>query len=167
MALLVVAFVLVLSYAQSLRVYFQQQAQITATQQQIDADTATITSLQDELNRWKDDEYVRAQARARLGWVVPGETGYKVIGADGKPLGGGAEISATAANPPGEHATTWWERLLGSIKTADNPAPAPTATPPATVGASTLPSQATPPATVGPSTTPSASPTAATASPGR
>ena len=31
----------------------------------------------------------QAQARARFGWVMPGETGYRVIGADGKPLADG------------------------------------------------------------------------------
>ena len=37
---------------------------------------------------------MKTQARERLGWVVPGEIGYKVVGADGKPLGGGAKITA-------------------------------------------------------------------------
>ena len=46
-----------------------------------------------------DPDYVRTQARERLGWVVPGETGYRVVGADGKPLGGGLRSSPRRLRP--------------------------------------------------------------------
>jgi hypothetical protein len=54
--------------------------------------------------------------------VVPGEIGYTVVGADGKPLGGGAKITAEAA--PDEAAQdAWWSKLWGSVQAADRPAP--------------------------------------------
>ena len=76
-----------------------------------------------ELARWADPAYVRTQARERLGWVVPGETGYRVVDGDGNPLGGGAEIgsSRTMISEPQD---AWWAKLWGSVEAADKPAPA-------------------------------------------
>ena len=122
LAVLVVVFVLLFSYLNSLRVYFGQQQEMERTRQVIAAEKADISTLQDEKKRWQDPDYVKAQARIRLGWVVPGEIGYKVIGADGKPLGGGSELD-TKRPVPGNKQVTWWQRLLGSVRTADDPVP--------------------------------------------
>ncbi len=78
--------------------------------------------LRDELERWRDPDYVKQQARSRLGWVVPGETGYRVLGPDGKPVSG-AKLDSTSRLPGDEHSGTWWEELLGSVAAADQPAP--------------------------------------------
>jgi len=123
-ALVAVVVVLIISYASSLRVYFNQQAQLAAARAQIATDQQSIGNLQDELQRWQDPSYVQAQARARLGWVVPGEIGFQVIGPDGKPLSQGANIDASGATPAGAEQGYWWDRLLGSAAAADNPAPA-------------------------------------------
>ncbi|MGJ6980830.1 FtsB family cell division protein [Aestuariimicrobium soli] len=119
----VVLAMLAIPYASSLSVYLRQEREIAVARQQIAERQSSIGSLQDEIKRWNDPNYVRAQARSRLGWVVPGETGYRVIGPDGKPLGGGAQIDTEGALPSDEHAQVWWERLTGSIKAADQPAP--------------------------------------------
>jgi hypothetical protein len=122
----VVLLILTISYASSLRIYYSQAHDIAATKAQIAERQQRIAVLQDELARWQDEEYVKTQARQRLGWVVPGETGYKVVDAEGKPLGGGAEISGevTAVAEPGD---AWWAKLWGSVAAADEPAPAPSA----------------------------------------
>ena len=122
-ALVAVVVVLFISYASSLRVYFNQQSQLAAARAQIDTNQQTINDLQDELMRWQDPSYVMAQARARLGWVVPGEVGFQVIGPDGKPLSPAANIDAPGKIPAGEDGGTWWGRLLGSAAAADNPVP--------------------------------------------
>ena len=93
-ALAVVLLILTISYATSLRIYFAQAHEIASTNAEIAERQQRIRELQGELARWGDETYVRTQARERLGWVVPGETGYTVVGADGKPLGGGAKITA-------------------------------------------------------------------------
>lgn len=137
-AVLAVLFILLFSYLNSLRVYFHQKAEIESTRERIAAEKKAIEDLKDEKARWEDPDYVKTQARIRLGWVVPGETGYKVIGADGKPLGNANELDTTQILPSGEHPQLWWERLLGSIKAADEPAAGdpsekPTSKAPATV----------------------------------
>ena len=118
----VVMVVLLFSYATTLRVYFNQQYRIAEAREQIAQHEQSISSLEDEVERWNDPEYVKIQARERLGWVVPGETGFRVIGPDGQPYGGGSQIGA-AQLPPGEYAKTWWERMWGSVAAADDPTP--------------------------------------------
>jgi cell division protein FtsB len=122
-ALAVVFLILTISYASSLRIYFAQSAQIAETKQQIRDSQTRIADLQSSLARWDDPEYVKTQARVRLGWVMPGETGFTVVGQDGQPLGGGAEI--TSAQPAVVPPDAWWNKLWGSVAAADQPAPTP------------------------------------------
>ena len=121
-ALAVVLVILTISYATSLRIYFAQAHEIAATKAEIAERQQRILQLQGDLARWDDEAYVGTQARDRLGWVVPGETGYTVVGADGKPLGGGAVITAETA-PEGPAQDSWWSKLWGSVEAADQPAP--------------------------------------------
>lgn len=110
---------LVVSYAQSLRVWFDQHQQITSLTEEIDNREQRVGQLQDEISRWNDDAYVRAQARQRLGWVMPGEVGYRVIGADGKPVGSTAQPAGSAATA--KHDPTWYTKLWGSVEVAGSP----------------------------------------------
>ncbi len=124
--LLVVVLVLAVSYTSSIRVYLRQETDLAEAQQQIAERTTANAELAAEVERWKDTDFVRTQARERLGWVMPGEVGYRVVGPDGKPLGGGVTITSTSTVPEGEHATAWWDRLGGSLAAADEPLVAPT-----------------------------------------
>lgn len=117
-ALIVVFAMLVLSYASSLRVYFSQQADIAAQTQAIAESDARIYELKDKIARWQDPDYVRAQARDRLGWVVPGERGYVVLGADGRPIDGSSVISSNRGLDKSSK-LTWWQQIGDSIVTAD------------------------------------------------
>ena len=130
--------ILTISYATSLRIYFAQAHEIASTNAEITERQQRIGALQGELARWGDEAYVRTQARERLGWVVPGEIGYTVVGADGKPVGGGAKITAeTAPNEPAQGA--WWSKLWGSVEAADRPAPVKTPTEEKTITVKTKP----------------------------
>ena len=123
-ALAVVLLILTISYASSLRIYFAQAHEIAAIKADIASRQQRIDTLSDELARWDDAAYVSAQARERLGWVVPGETGFTVVGADGEPLGGGAQIEAEAeAGPPAPPKDAWWDKMWGSVEAADKPVP--------------------------------------------
>ena len=132
-ALAVTVAVLMISFVSSAGVYFSQQREIAQVKAEIAASRAKIDSLQDELNRWQDPAYVQAQARERLGWVMPGEVGYRVIDAEGNIIGG------TILNPAvvnDEESKSWYETLWLSLVLADKPVPLepPTPTAPATVG---------------------------------
>lgn len=120
MAVLLVVFaVLVVSYASSMRAYLQQRQQLDGLRAQITSSQARIAQLQQEKKRWRDPAYVEEQARTRFGWVMPGETAYQVIGADGKPLAGTRELSSP---PAAQHTSeAWWTRAWASVQTADHP----------------------------------------------
>ncbi|GAB3817097.1 septum formation initiator family protein [Tessaracoccus terricola] len=137
----VVVAVIAVTLAQSLRVYFVQAEQIAELRAEIEATRAEIDELEDQLARWDDPAFVEAQARERLGWVFPGEVGYRVIGADGEPIGGDSDVFATEEETaPG----LWWEKMWGSVAVADQPVaePEPAATPSddVTIGVSPEPS---------------------------
>ena len=126
MAILVlVAAVLVVSYASSMRAYLQQRSEINDLKAQIASSQTSITALAREKSRWADPEYVRQQARLRFGWVLPGETAYQVIGRDGQPLEHTDELAdpSSVARPVPE---SWWGKVYGSLETADHPPQKPT-----------------------------------------
>jgi hypothetical protein len=128
--LVLVVAVLMVSYASSLRAYLQQRAHINDLKAAIAQHEADIDELESEKARWDDPAYVRAQARERLGYVMPGEKAYLVLGEDGKPLQPAAQLQ----DPTTVIATTpnaWWSDGWASVELAGNP-PKPTGKPPAT-----------------------------------
>jgi hypothetical protein len=112
--------VLTISYASSLKAYFQQHSQIQQLRGQIAASESSIARLQGEKQRFHDPAYVREQARARFGYLMPGQTSYVVIGQDGKPLAAQATLSdprtSSSVTP-----TAWWTREWRSVQLAGNP----------------------------------------------
>jgi cell division protein FtsB len=105
-----VLFALVLAYAYPLRVYLAQQAEIARLEADQSAQRDHIKQLADEVARWNDDEYVKAQARKRLLLVEVGEQVY-VVGVDPA----SAQEEGGAASPP------WYEQVWTSVQTADDP----------------------------------------------
>lgn len=73
---ILVAFVLL---APTLRAYVSQQEQLREVNDAIAATQERTDGLEAALERWNDDAYVQAQARDRLGFVMPGETPYVVV----------------------------------------------------------------------------------------
>jgi cell division protein FtsB len=120
MVLVLVLSVLTISYASSLKAYFQQRSQIQQLRGQIASSESDIHRLEAEKARWNDPAYVREQARARFGYLMPGQTSYVVIGEDGKPLAAQATLSDprtdTSATP-----TAWWTTEWRSVELAGNP----------------------------------------------
>ncbi len=112
---------LAVSFFSTFQVYLRQDQELAAAQQEIRDRTAQVTALETELARWNDPAYVKTQARQRLGWVVPGETGYRLVDDSGNPIGGGVNLESTQRPVAGEDDQTWWQRLAGSLATADSP----------------------------------------------
>jgi cell division protein FtsB len=118
--LLVVFAVLVVSYASSMRAYLQQREHIDTLRQQIATSKADIAASEREKRRWQDPAYVEAQARARFGWVLPGETSYQVLDANGKPLTGNDALTDPASIAP-EKPKAWWTEAYSTLEAADHP----------------------------------------------
>src|SRR6476469_3841117 len=120
MVLVLVLSVLTISYASSLKAYFQQHSQIQQLRTQIASSQSSIHELESEKQRWQDPAYVKEQAQTRFGYLMPGETSYVVIGADGKPLAAQATLTdprTTTTKTP----TAWWTAEWRSVELAGNP----------------------------------------------
>ncbi len=118
--LVLVMAVLVVSYASSLRAYLQQQGELAGLRADIATSRAHITALEREQRRWQDPAYVRAQARQRFGWVLPGEVGFRVLGAHGTAMG--ADSSLDRAPVASSTGPTWYHTAWASVLAAGQPA---------------------------------------------
>jgi cell division protein FtsB len=101
LTVIVVVTVMALTVAQPLRNYFQQKADLAQVNAKIDDQMQQRQDLSDELNRYRDENYVKEQARVRLGVVEPGETAYRLT--DPK-IDAGATGAPGAGEAPEDHA---------------------------------------------------------------
>ena len=111
--LLTIGFVGV-SLAVPVRNYFGQRAEIAALEAQIQVTQENVDRLQLEEQRWADPAYVAAEARRRLLFVMPGETGYVTLGADGRPA------AETISEQAAEEEPNWYGKLWGALVEADD-----------------------------------------------
>jgi len=122
--LVLVLAVLAVSYASSLRAYLQQRHQIDELEAQIAEREAAIGDLEREMDRWDDPAYVMQEARKR-GFILPGETPFVVVDANGDPL---TDAELDDPSSMGEEETpAWYDGVWSSVKVAGNP---PTKVPP-------------------------------------
>lgn len=110
-SLVAVFFIFALVLAPPIQHYFTQRAQINALRAQVDSDRAALESARLELMRWQDPEYVKAQARERLHFVMPGERQYIVTGT---PNGDG-EVKTNKVADQLEDGSPWYTRMIASI----------------------------------------------------
>jgi cell division protein FtsB len=62
---------------------YDQQQKISDLKAQVAQAKLDLTNMTTERSRWQDPVYIRAQARDRLYYVMPGEISYLVMGTDG------------------------------------------------------------------------------------
>jgi cell division protein FtsB len=115
LALVVCGLMLTLAYP--VREFVEQRTRIADLREEATAKERSVAELERRLDRWKDPAYVKAQARERLHFAMPGETQYVVLEPD--------EIAAApgrptpAPTPTGER--PWYSELWGSIESAAEP----------------------------------------------
>ncbi|MFD4659935.1 septum formation initiator family protein [Kitasatospora sp. NPDC058444] len=84
------------------RQFISQRAEISAQRAKADHARQQVEQLRREKARWQDPEYVKAQARARLHYAVPGETPYIAVDPAGQASAqpsSSAAGAASSANP--------------------------------------------------------------------
>lgn len=112
--LLIILTALALGYTYPVRVYLDQEAEITRIQAAQDAQRARIAGLREEVAKWQDDEYKKIQAKKRFYYVEPGEVPLLVWDSETTPGdSGGPAQAAEAPAPP------WYDTLWSSIRAAD------------------------------------------------
>jgi cell division protein FtsB len=77
--LVLVLCALAVTLAYPMRQYVSQRAQINQLRKQNEQRQQVVDTLQQQVARWNDPDYVRIQARIRLHMVLPGETGYVLL----------------------------------------------------------------------------------------
>jgi cell division protein FtsB len=118
--LVLVVAVLMVSYASSMKAFLQQRTHINDLKAQISQREANIDALEAEKQRWDDPAYIEQQARARLGYVMPGERTYLVLDENGDALRPQAELDDPAevlSTAP----TPWWSDAWESVELAGHP----------------------------------------------
>lgn len=112
--LAIVLGVLAVSYAYPLRAWYDQHQERSALSDETEQLEAELAELEAELERWDDPTYVQAQARDRLGYVLPGEVGYVVVddSEEPEPWIGPDGLPVLVEGP-------WYSRLWTSVESAD------------------------------------------------
>ena len=114
-SLFAVFFIFALVLAPPIQHYFTQRAQINALRAQVASDRAALEAARLELLQWQDPEYVKAQARERLHFVMPGERQYIVTGDGSDTTSNSNSAAALEALPEGQ---PWYTRMIASITEA-------------------------------------------------
>lgn len=110
----------------ALRQYLEVRSQHDALRQDLAQAQSTAAAVREELSKWDDDAYVRAQARERLGYVVPGETSYVVLGAEDQgEEGQGQDSQSRQAGDP----APWYVSLTDSVREVSQVQPSPKTVP--------------------------------------
>lgn len=115
---------LVVSAALPLREYLSQRGQIASAKAKNAQQQARVDALEKQLRQWQDPAFVRAQARERLHFVMPGEYSYVVL-TPKKPAVPEGQGALPGVQAVGDEAP-WYSQVWGSVRAADRPAPAPT-----------------------------------------
>ncbi|GAA2146713.1 cell division protein DivIC [Kitasatospora kazusensis] len=109
------------------RQFISQRSEIAAQRAKADNARRQVEQLGKERARWEDPAFVKAQARVRLHYAMPGETPFVSVDpsppATARPSAAGSAPAAKAAA-----ARPWYTSVWDSVDLADSaatPAPAP------------------------------------------
>ncbi|MFM8404692.1 MAG: FtsB family cell division protein [Actinomycetota bacterium] len=111
--LFIVLFAVAVTLAPPTQHYFAQRAQISALQADVESNKKKLLEARAELLRWQDPDYVKAQARERLHFVLPGERQYIILGVTSE-----VENSTQTAAPINQEfplGVPWYSRVISSI----------------------------------------------------
>ena len=107
---------LAFSIAQPLRNYFEQRTELSQLNAKIESQEQKKADLIEDLNRYDNENFVKEQARARLGLIEPGESAFRIISPKIK---AGGEVTSEEDHVPGrddpQSPGPWYSQLWDSI----------------------------------------------------
>jgi cell division protein FtsB len=116
---ILLAFVILLPTA---REYVTQSADLRALHADLAATQQQKKDAQTALDRWSDPAFQKAQARARLGYVMPGDKAYRVIDPGDVDEGvspiTGKPVSAGVVDSTSGDASPWYRTMWTSVQVA-------------------------------------------------
>ncbi|GAA5008652.1 septum formation initiator family protein [Kitasatospora paranensis] len=105
------------------RQFLTQRSEIAAQRARAEHARQQVEELRREKARWQDPEYVKAQARERLHYAMPGETPFVSVDPSAPATQGSVSGDALGSGPV-RAAKPWYTTVLDSVDLADQ-APAP------------------------------------------
>ncbi len=111
--LFIVLFAVAVTLAPPAQHYFAQRAQISALEASVESNRKSLQEARAELERWKNPDYIRSQARQRLHFVLPGERQYIVL--NGARDSVNTEGSFAQINEDFPLGLPWYARIISSI----------------------------------------------------
>lgn len=106
-----VVLIVLVAIAVPLRNYYTGRAEIARLNESIAAKQQEKADLEEQLERYGDEDYAKQEARRRLGMVEPGETAWRII----DPRMQGSTITSEHAEDPDADAP-WNEVLWNSLR---------------------------------------------------
>ncbi|MDY0913288.1 FtsB family cell division protein [Rathayibacter festucae] len=97
--------------APSVKNFVEQRAEISELQRSVDAAKTQSQNLDEQRVRWSDPAFIRAQARERLYFVMPGEVSYLVL----DDIAVAQQAAQPASNSVQKTPSDWAGSLLSSI----------------------------------------------------
>lgn len=122
LGLFVVILVAFIVLAPTLRHAVEQQEQLRQLNADIEAAEQRTAALELELEQWQDETFVQAQARDRLGYVMPGEQTFRVVDPE-TVVGPEAEAELEESGVPGMEDAPWYLALWESVSMAGEAVP--------------------------------------------
>jgi cell division protein FtsB len=105
------------------RQFISQRAEINAQRAKADQARQEVQRLTTDKARWQDPEFVKAQARSRLHYALPGETPFVAV--DPAPAAGPTRPAGTGPAQSAKAALPWYATVWDSVDTAAGPARVP------------------------------------------
>lgn len=100
--------------------YLEQQRTLHQAQQELETVQAHNVELEEQLRLWNSEDYVKAQARGRLGYVVPGETLYVITGDEQGSAADRLQARTAELQKIRRAATPWYMTMWDSVNVAGN-----------------------------------------------
>jgi cell division protein FtsB len=108
--------VLVLLLAPSVKPWLEQRAALGDLREDVETAQAEVNALEAQRDRWLDPDYLRAQSRQRLNFVLPGQTRYVIIDDRPKPSSDPGRTAQTLSSVD----RAWYADLWHSVEEAGN-----------------------------------------------
>lgn len=108
---IVVVIIVLIMITVPLRNYMAQRAVIAQLDASINSLSSQKTTLQTEIKKYKSEEYVKEQARIRLGVIEPGEVAFRVV----DPALENQRQTGDSAGTTDSSTGSWYEILWDSV----------------------------------------------------
>lgn len=100
--------------------YLEQQRTLHQAQEELEAVQAHNIELDKQLKLWNNEDYVKAQARGRLGYVVPGETLYVITGDEEGSAADRLEARTAEMQKIRRESIPWYLTMWDAVNVAGN-----------------------------------------------